>query len=79
MMPSDSADAGRNDNRTMVGKGKVSESDHSDSIRYWQSQTQEVRVGAIFEIRRFYYEVLKPGTGAERLDRSVVGFRSLRN
>jgi hypothetical protein len=36
-------------------------------------------VTAIFELRELYYEVMHPGTGAERLDRSVGGTRRLRD
>jgi hypothetical protein len=49
-----------------------------ESIRYWQSRSPDERIQAILDIRDFYYEVMKPGTGAPRLDRSVGGTRSLR-
>jgi len=60
------------------GKGTPDEV-RRDSIRYWQSQPGEKRIEAILEIRDFYYEVMKPGTGSSRLDRSVGGTRSLRD
>lgn len=59
------------------GKGKVSEMDSRETIRYWQSRPIAERLKAIFEIRDFYYEVLHPGTGAKRMDRSVGGTRKL--
>ncbi len=56
-----------------------SEEDRTEALRYWQSKSVEERLEAIFEIRRFHHEVLLPGTGAKRLDRSVGGTRSLRD
>ncbi|MFI5385612.1 MAG: hypothetical protein ACHQ50_05765 [Fimbriimonadales bacterium] len=61
------------------GKGKVSEMDQGETIRYWQTKSMEERFQAILDIRKFYYEVIRPGTGATRLDRSVGGVRSLRD
>ncbi|HWA82613.1 MAG TPA: hypothetical protein VG820_04220 [Fimbriimonadaceae bacterium] len=61
------------------GTGKLSEMDPLEGVRYWRSKTPEERIEAIFEIRRFYYEVMHPGTGATRLDRSVGGTRKLRD
>ncbi len=43
------------------GTGKVSEQDHSEAIRYWQSKSPEERLQAILDIRDFYYEVMHPG------------------
>jgi hypothetical protein len=63
----------------MGGKGKVSQPDPGEMVRYWQSRSIEERIEAIFEIRKFYYEVIRPGTGATRLDRTVGGTRSLRD
>ena len=59
------------------GSDRVSESDSRDAVLYWQSRSPEERVEAIFEIRKFYYEVMRPGTGSTRLDRSVGGTRRL--
>jgi len=50
-----------------------------ETIRYWQSRPPEERIQAILDIRDFYYEVMRPGAGAPRLDRSVGGTRSLRD
>lgn len=61
------------------GKGKVSEQDSSETVLYWQSKSPEERVQAILDIRKFYYEVIRPGTGAERLDRSIGGTRNLQD
>jgi hypothetical protein len=44
-----------------------------NSIRYWQSKSPEARIQEILDIRDFYYEVIRPGTGASRLDRSIGG------
>ena len=59
----------------MGGKGRVSEDDGSFDREFWASATPEERVQAIFELRQLYYEVMHPGSGAERLDRSVGGTR----
>lgn len=65
--------------RTPIGgKGRASEMTRDESIRYWQSVPDEERLRAIFEIRDFYYEVMRPGTGSSRLDRTVGGTRRLR-
>ena len=63
----------------MGAKGKVSEDDGSFDRAFWNTATPEERVTAIFELRELYYEVMHPGTGAERLDRSIGGTRSLRD
>jgi hypothetical protein len=49
------------------------------SIRYWQSRPVDERIAGILEARRFFHEVMRPGSGASRLDRSVGGTRSLRD
>lgn len=59
----------------MGGKGKVSEDDGSFDREFWAAATPEERVQAIFDLRDFYYEVLHPGTGAKRLDKTVGGTR----
>jgi hypothetical protein len=59
------------------GKGRVSEDDGSFDREFWKTATAEERVAAIFELRELYYEVIRPGTGAERLDRTVGGTRRL--
>jgi hypothetical protein len=60
------------------GTGKVSEQNHRDVVRYWQSKTPAERFQAILDIRDFYYEVMHPGTGATRLDRTIGGTPWLR-
>ena len=60
------------------GTGRLSESDSRETVRYWQSKSPEERVQAILDIRTFYYEEIRPGTGATRLDRSIGGTRKLR-
>ncbi len=57
------------------GKGKVSEGTAAFDAQYWQDAGLEARTEAIFELRRIYYEVLHPGTGSERMDRTVGGTR----
>ena len=49
------------------------------SLRYWQSLSVEERLEGIWEARKFFHEVMRPGSGAARLDRSVGGVRSLRD
>ncbi len=63
----------------MGGKGKVSDNDKSFDRDFWRSARPEEKVAALFELRDLYYEVMHPGTGAKRLDRSVGGTRRLRN
>jgi len=65
--------------RMMGAKGKVSDGDRAFAKEFWSKATPEEKVAAIFELRELYYEVMHPGTGAERLDRSVGGTRRLRN
>ena len=65
--------------RMMGAKGKVSDGDRSFDREFWRSATPEERVAAIFELRDLYYEVMHPGTGAKRLDRSIGGTRRLRD
>jgi hypothetical protein len=57
------------------GKGKVSEGTAEFDAKFWADAGEQKRIEAIFELRRIYYEVLHPGTGATRLDRSVGGIR----
>lgn len=57
------------------GKGKVSHGDRSFDREFWSQATPEQRIAAVFELRRLYYEVIHPGTGAKGLDRSVGGVR----
>ena len=62
------------------GSGRLSEDpSRNDAARYWQSKTLEEHFAGIIEIRKFYHEVIKPGSGAKTLDRSVGGTRSLRD
>ncbi|HSI73099.1 MAG TPA: hypothetical protein VK934_07960 [Fimbriimonas sp.] len=61
------------------GTGKISEMTRADSVNWWQQFTPEERFQAIIDARNFYHEVLKPGTGAKRLDRSIGGTRRLRD
>ena len=63
----------------MGAKGKVSDGDGEFSRQFWAAATPEEKVAAIFELRDLYYEVMHPGTGAKRLDRSVGGTRRLRD
>ena len=64
----------------MLGaKGRVSDGDQAFDRVFWKEATPEQKVSAIFELRELYYEVMHPGTGAERLDRTVGGTRRLRD
>lgn len=63
--------------RMLAGKGRLSEDDGSFDREFWKTATPEEKVRAIFELRELYHEVLHPGTGADRLDRSVGGTRRL--
>lgn len=65
--------------RMMGAKGKVSEGDRAFAKEFWSQATPGEKVTAIFELRDLYYEVMHPGTGAKRLDRSVGGTRRLRD
>jgi len=64
-------------NRMMGAKGRVSEEDRSFDRAFWAAATPEERVRAIFELRELYHEMMHPGFGAKRLDRSVGGTRRL--
>jgi len=63
----------------MAAKGKVTQDDRSFDREFWSRATPEEKVAAIFELRDLYYKVMHPGTGAERLDRSIGGTRRLRD
>jgi hypothetical protein len=63
----------------MGAKGRVSEDDGSFDREFWRAATPQERVTAIFELRDLYYEVMHPGTGAQRLDRTIGGTRRLRD
>jgi hypothetical protein len=63
----------------MGAKGRVTEDDGSFDRLFWRSATPEERLTAMFDLRELYHEVMHPGTGAERLDRSVGGTRRLRD
>lgn len=63
----------------MGGKGRVSQDDGSFDREFWKNTTPEERIQALFEIRELYYEVINPGSGATRLDRTVGGTRRLRD
>ena len=65
------------DPRMMGATGKVSENDGSFDREFWKAATPEERLQAIFDLRELYYEVMHPGTGSERLDRTVGGTRRL--
>ncbi len=65
------------DRKYIGGKGKASEMTRAESIRWWQQFTYEERFLAILDAAHFYHEVLKPGSGAKRLDRTVGGTRRL--
>jgi len=57
------------------GKGKVTDVTTSFDADFWAGTGPQARMEAIFELRRIYYEVLHPGTGSTRLDRTVGGTR----
>ncbi|MFZ4506160.1 MAG: hypothetical protein ACOYON_00505 [Fimbriimonas sp.] len=57
------------------GKGKVSEGTAEFDQKFWDEAGVQKRFEAIFELRRIYYEVLHPGTGAPSMDRTVGGTR----
>ena len=59
------------------GKGKVTEDDGSFDREFWRQATPEGRMAAMFHLRTLYHEVMRPGIGAKRLDRSVGGTRRL--
>lgn len=59
---------------TIAGKGCVSDQGELDR-EFWQQATYEEKWQAMAELRRIYYEVMHPGTGSERLDRSIGGTR----
>ena len=63
----------------IVGKGRVSEDDGSFDRFFWSLSSPEDRMSAMFDLREIYHEVMHPGSGAERLDRTVVGTRTLRD
>ena len=63
--------------RMMGSKGKVSTDDGSFDRAFWLAATDVERVTAIFELRELYHEVMHPGTGSKRLDRTVGGTRRL--
>lgn len=63
----------------MGAKGKVSEDDGSFDREFWKTATQEEKLTAILELRDLYYNVMHPGTGADRLDKSVGGTRRLQD
>jgi hypothetical protein len=66
--------------RKMIGgKGKVSTGDRSFDRAFLATATPEEKVRAIFELRELYHEVMHPGVGSKRLDRSVGGTRRLRD
>ena len=47
--------------------------------RYWATLSPEEKMAEIFATRRLYHEVLNPGSGSPRLERSVGGVRRLRD
>lgn len=61
----------------MGGKGKASEGTDAFDRAFWAAATPDERIRALFELRELYHEVIHPGTGAKRLDRSVGGTRRL--
>ena len=69
----------RDAEQIIVGKGRVSEDDGSFDRYFWSCATPEERMAAMFDLREIYLEVMHPGSGAERLDRTVVGTRKLRD
>ena len=69
------------DRETFLAGGFTNSPDdlRTASVRYWQSVPPEDRMKAIMEIREFHHRQLHPGTGAERMDRSIVGTRRLQD
>ena len=65
--------------RMMGAKGKVSEDDGSFDRMFWAHATGEEHIAAMFHLRELYHEVMHPGSGAERLDRTIGGTRRLRD
>ncbi len=65
--------------RMTGGKGRVTEDNGSFDREFWSNATPEEKATAIFELRELYYEMMHPGIGAERLDRSLGGTRCLRD
>jgi hypothetical protein len=69
----------RDPEKMIVGVGRVTEDDGSFDRYFWSLATPEERMTAIFDLREIYHEVMHPGSGSKRLDRTVVGTRSLRD
>ena len=65
--------------RMRGAKGRLSASGGSFDLDFWANATPEEHVAAIFELRELYYEVMHPGSGAERLDRTIGGTRRHRD
>ncbi len=63
----------------MGATGRVSDGDRSFDHLFWKTATPEERIQAIFELRNLYHEVMHPGVGSRRLDRTVGGTRRLRD
>lgn len=63
----------------MGAKGRISTDDGSFDRAFWIAATAEEHVTAIFELRELYHEVMHPGSGSQRLDRTVGGTRRLRD
>ncbi|MDX2065990.1 MAG: hypothetical protein SFX74_09635 [Fimbriimonadaceae bacterium] len=61
----------------LAGKGRLSTDGERLDREFWAHSTPEQRIQAVFLMRQFYYEVLHPGTGAERLDPTIEGTRRL--
>lgn len=59
----------------MGAKGNVSSDNSSFDREFWKNATPEERVRAIFELRELYHEVMHPGSGSARLDRTVGSTR----
>jgi len=63
----------------MGATGRVSEDDGSFDLEFWRAATPEERIAAIFDLREIYHEVMHPGTGSQRLDRTIGGTRRLQD
>lgn len=61
------------------GTGRVTEDDGSFDRWFWSQATPEEHIQAIFDLRDLYHKEFHPGTGSQRLDRTIGGTRRLRD
>lgn len=57
------------------GTGKVSDGSADLDAEFWAEANPQDRLQAVWQLRALFYEVLNPGTGSKRLDRTVGGTR----